>query len=169
MFRAKPKSASLTWVRDSSRSTLSAAKTKQTDVEWEYSCMSASLRATRTRITPIRKFQCKWTTAELYALLERFSFLYISQSFSFFPRREKICFAPLWTTHVLKDNFFLVLSLLMSKPLKAIYFQGGLNVTCQLLNQLKIVSNFWKLLSLGLSDQAWLSLPKKSGNDISDC
>ena len=50
---------------------------------------------------PLRK------TVELNPLLENFSFLFISQPFSSFPRREMTCFASLWTTHALKDNFSL--------------------------------------------------------------
>ena len=60
---ADPKSASLTWVRCSLRSTLSPAGTKQTfkltGIERDFSYMSASLRATRTRITQICKCHCE--------------------------------------------------------------------------------------------------------------
>ena len=58
IFLDNPKSASLTWVQDSTRSTLSPTESKQTDVEWEGSYKSASLRATRTRTTLICKFHC---------------------------------------------------------------------------------------------------------------
>ena len=58
IFLDNPKSASLTWVQDSTRSTLSPTESKQTDVEWEDSNMSASLRAKRPRTTLICKFHC---------------------------------------------------------------------------------------------------------------
>jgi len=59
IFLDNPKSASLTWVQDLSRSTLSPTESKETDVEWEDSYKSSSLSATRTRTTLLCKFHCE--------------------------------------------------------------------------------------------------------------
>ena len=47
----------------------------------------------------------RWKTIVLRALHVQFSFLDISQAFSFFPRHEITCFAGVWTTWAYDDKF----------------------------------------------------------------
>ena len=49
----------------------------------------------------------RWKTIVLHALHVHFSFLFISQTFSFFPRREMTCFAVVWTTWAYDDKFLI--------------------------------------------------------------
>ena len=51
-----------------------------------------------TRTSQICMFNMKEKQYFSHALHVHLSFLYISQPFSFFPRREMICFVAVWTT-----------------------------------------------------------------------
>ena len=56
----------------------------------------------------------QWKAIDLHALHVQFSFLFISQRFSFFPRREMTCFAVAWTTWAYDDKRSILASYLWS-------------------------------------------------------
>ena len=56
----------------------------------------------------------QWQTIVLHALHVQFSFLKISQTFWFFPRREMTCFAVVWTTWACDDKSAILSSSLWS-------------------------------------------------------
>ena len=84
----------------------------------------------------------QWKTAVLHALHVHFSFLNISQTFSFFPRREMTCFADVWTTRADDDK---IMSNFICLPLKR-WFQFNSRILRTYLASVMTLNN-WEMFA----------------------
>ena len=92
----------------------------ETPLSWHEKCpLPVAFHVSKTRVlkhnddgnksvTKMHIWQCK--TMFLHALHVHFSFFYILQTFSFFPRREMTCFAVGWTTWAYNDKYSILYS-----------------------------------------------------------